>query len=541
MTLCRLGRRLGILAASTLSVAAVFSSQNAHGYAIEMHYQLALRALDKDKGGLQETAAPLNLVAAAAVRSAIDGWARSGPEAEAWKKRYPTPNDFDDWAMKQMLLLEPTAKVYGIDRLDPRATPTSKLYDLVAMGSRHPDEDWRNRERVAYDTRREPRKGPGGGPLPADPAVLNMGKLGALSSQAHAHYGLAQVELSPEAEVLKTEPRRFARRVGFERAPVLTLAAEMAQEHLDMSLLAGLSDAPSGRELAWLYTGQGFHYLQDIGNQIHTVQVGLYDFFVDGFTERLKLGLLTGGGYFGEMRSLGSIGIDILTNHHTLSEMWTEKRFREAVAGGGTPESQVLYRAPSEDDPEFAALLDKELAKLGPNPEKAEFGQVITRTLIEASSHEGDDVYRVTRKLADPKLRTRSGKFDDEKDDPDLFMRPKTAELEASYTEFYALQARAFRRVGTAERRWVALEQKALEGANTPEARSALRTAVAERLVKRQLRMLGEAEARLADYERDPPSSAVKPERAPELLAADLGIAAAVLGIAYLIFRRRKK
>ena len=64
----------------------------------------------------------------------------------------------------------------------------------------------------------------------------------------------------------------------------------MAQIHLDLSLVAALTDMPSSKELSWQYAGQGFHYLEDIGNQIHTVQVGLFDFFFDAAMERLKNG-----------------------------------------------------------------------------------------------------------------------------------------------------------------------------------------------------------------------------------------------------------
>ena len=45
-----------------------------------------------------------------------------------------------------------------------------------------------------------------------------------------------------DADVLKKEPKRFARAVGWEKGPIITLAADMAQIHLDMSLVCALSD-----------------------------------------------------------------------------------------------------------------------------------------------------------------------------------------------------------------------------------------------------------------------------------------------------------
>lgn len=498
----------------------------AHAYAEDVHYQLALCALEKTP--LNTPASPGNLVATAAVRSAIDGHARRSPALrDAWVKRYPNPNDFDDWALKSFLLFEPSARVFGIDRLDERLANSPRLLDLVSQASRHPDEDWRNRERLAYDAKRVAIKDSKGGPVPADPALLNMGKLGTLSSQAHAHYGLAQVELSPDPEVLKTDPRRFARKAGYEGAPIITLAAEMAQIHLDIALVAALSDAPGALELSWLYAGAGFHYLEDVGNQIHTVQVGLFDFFKDAFIERAKMGLLTGGGYVQPMRSLASIGIDILTNHHVLSEHLTEKRFMSAISGGGSPEGQRLVSASRQDDPLFASQLDAALAPLGSTPERGEFALLMTRALIETSSMEGAEVYRATRSIALPALRTRHSKYDETRDDPDRFLLPRSGSDEASYEQFFSLQERAFRRVGTALRRWVLLQRKATgqEGtALSSEDRAAVRAIALERLITRQLRLLDVQEARLADFLRQPPELQTQPEKAPGLLFADIAI-----------------
>lgn len=538
----RAASRLYSVLALGLGLFALANPQPAQGYAEDVHYQLALRSLEKTP--LAAPAGPANLVAAAAVRSAIDAHARRSPALrEAWAKRYPTPNDFDDWALKSFLLLEPGARIYGIDRLDERLGASARLLDLVAQASRHPDEDWRNRERLAYDPQRTPIKDKKGAAVPADPAILNMGKLGALSSQAHAHYGLAQVEFSPDPEVLKIDPRRFARKAGYERAPIITLAAEMAQIHLDMALVAALSDAPGAVELSWLYAGAGFHYLQDVGNQIHTVQVGLYDFFKDAFIERMKMGLLTGGGYVRPMRSLASIGIDILTNHHVLSEHLTERRFISALSGGGSADGQRLLVAAQQDDPEFAARIDTALAPLGTSPERSEFALLMTRALIEASSFEGADVYRATRAIALPILRSRFGHYDETHDQPDQFLLARDASNEAAYELFFGLQEKAFRRVGTALRRWVALQRKATGqdgSAQSAEDRAAIRAIALERLVARQLHLLGQQETRLADFLRQPPELQTQPEKSPGLLAVDLGlIVLAGLGV-FLVIRRRR-
>ena len=533
-------RSLGGLVAPLLLAGTVLAPTQASGYAIPIHVELARRALGNS--GLSAPAAPLELATAAALRAAIDAYGRSDAATkDAWTRRYPTPGAFDAFSEKRFLLLSPKSEVYGLDRSDPRLASGKTLLEIAALSTGHPDEDWRNRERLAYDDKRQPLQDRYGQAVPADPSLLNMGKLGALSSQAHAHYGLPKIEFSSDPAVLKAEPRRFAVAAGWPSGPIVTLAAEMAQLHLDMALLAALSDGPTARELSYYYAGAGFHYMEDVGNQIHTMQVGLYDFFEDAFIERLKLGLLTGGGYLGKMRSLASIGIDIVTNHHVLSEELTGKHFKAALEGGGGDPAKQLLTAPLSDDPEFGKRLDEALAKLGPSPERGEFALAITNALIDVSSYEGDKVYRATMAIADPALRTRHKTFNEEKDDPDAFLKPQSPQRDQDFVGFFALQERAFRRVGTALRRWVALQEKAIAEAGTPEAKEALRKAVLGRLIKRQLGLLDEADARLQKYLADPPRNVTAPEHDPALLVVDLGLVALAIGVPSMILGRRRR
>lgn len=526
------------LASLALGLALCASAPRAaRAYHEDIHTFIARTALKK--AGLDGKPGPIAPGAPAALRAALDAHARASPELKAeWARRFPTPAAFDAWAEKELLLLEPSAKVFGIDRF---AAPPATLLELLTQGSREPDDDWRNRERKGYDDKRQPLVDAQGKPVPADPALLNMGRLGALSSQAHAHYGLAQVQFSEDPEVLKQEPRRFAVAAGYPKGPIMTLAAEMAQTHLDLSLLAALVPEGGGAELAWYHAGQGMHYTEDVSNQIHTVQVGLYDFFVDAFMARLQMGLLSGGGYLGPMRSLASIGIDILTNHHTLSEGLTRKRVVEALAGKGTPEAQKLVAAPGEDDFQLSKHLDQGL-NLGPAPERGEFALAITRALIDASSREGADVYRTTRAIAIPRMRKEGQHFEDN-DDPDAFVVPPSPENQRAYADYFALQERAFRRAGTALRFWVALENKALLDIKTEEQRAALRTVVMDRLLKRQLAALTQAEARRADYLKDPPKESSAPERMPAILAVEIAVPAlaALLIFGLVRWRRRKE
>jgi hypothetical protein len=166
---------------------------------------------------------------------------------------------------------------------------------------------------------------------------------------------------------------------------------------------------------------------------------------------------------------------------------------------------------------------------------------VITRALIEASSHEGDAIYRTTRAIADPALRTRNGHYDETRDDPERSLVPRGSANEADYKEFFSLQERAFRRVGTAMRRWVALEQKALS-VDKPDDRAFVRQVALERLIGRQLKALDVQEARLADYLQHPLEDHNEPERSPAILALDIFLLVLLdVPILYYVWRRRRR
>ncbi len=507
----------------------------AWAYGEKVHHAITRTSLAA--AGL-DGAAALDPASPAAIRALIDARARNHPDAairEEWLRRWPTPESFDAWAMKEWLQLSPAATINGIDRND---TPGATALDVAAMAARQPDDDLRNWDRLAYDSARQPLKDKDGNPVPADPIIINMGRLGALSSQAHAHYGLAQVEFSEDSEVLKTDPKRFAVPANWPDGPIITLAAEMNQIHLDLALIAALSDLPDAQTLQWQYAGNSFHYLEDVGNQIHTVQVGLYDFFVDAFKSRLWLSFKTGGGYCGELRSLASIGIDILTNHHTISEMLTQERLMESVEGKGGPVGDRLTAAMKTDDPEFSATLDKALSALGGAPEAGEFGVAITRALIATSAEEGDDVYRATRAIALPAWRKEGVIYDYAKEDPDNAVAAPTDKNAADYEAFWGLQEKAFRRVGTALRREVAL-QRAFAAAAAPEERAARLNSVMDRLIKRQLQMLTEGGQRREQYLKTHTAVSKPPERMPAMLAGQIGVPG--LGLAGLYWWTRKK
>jgi hypothetical protein len=480
-------------------------------YGEKVHARLTTEALAPAVGTVEVTPATAEQVSA--LLAGIDTFARENAVlSPAWAERYPLPGrPFDAWELKQLLMLSPDATVYGIDQFDAESSRIA----LLSVSSRRPDDDFRNRDRFAHGPDRAPIAN-----SPDDPAILNMGTLGALSSQAHAHYGLDQLEFSDDSKVLQEDPPRFAVPFGWPDGPVLTFAAEMCQAHLDLGLLAALDGNDA---LATAYTGQAFHYLEDVGNPIHTVQVGLYDFFKDAFFQRLGISVLTGGGHFGELPTLGSLGVGILSNHHTISEQLTEKKM---LAG-----DQRLLNAMTTDDTAFLTNL--------PTDSTTEFGFAAVRTLIHTSAPDGAPMYAATRAIVHPRFRKWKVSFDDKNDDPETALKPGATEAEMQ--TFWALQERSLGRAGTALRRVWALQEEFITNArSSPEALLAARELVATRFLQRSLRLRGEADARRATYEASPPASASAPEKQTGVLIGEVVAAGAVMGgVGWAIRRKR--
>lgn len=514
--------------------ASILLPASAFAYDEEVHTFLVRVSLTDP--ALQAQLPPIPADAPEKLRQAIDRFARTSESSVQWNTRYPEPENFDAWAMKELLLMAPEANVFGIDRLPERS---GSIRDLIELGARQPDDDYRNRDRYAYDRERKKLLDADGKPIPADPALLNMGKLGALSSQAHAHYGLPQLEFSADSDVLKSEPRRFAVATGYPKGPILTLAAEMAQLHLDLALLAILSEEPNPA-LAWLYIGHAFHYLQDVTNQIHTVQVGIFDFFVDATIAQLSMSLRTGGGYLGELRTMPSIGIDILTNHHVISETLIKKRVVDTLAGKESWEGKQLIEAPKTDDEALKKAFATALAPYTDKQDRAPFGELLVRSTIDASSQEAAGVYASTRMIALSKYRKEGVLFDDKVEDPDSAILPENERDPEAYGRLFELQVKGFRRAGTAMRVWLEMFSRTA-AIQDPALRATLWNEVADRMIRRQISQTLAVEARREDYRQNPPPAATGPVRAPVILAGEIVV---LVGVALLVrwwLKRRKR
>jgi hypothetical protein len=448
----------------------------------------------------------------AAVRALRERIRRAGAEARdpevkrRFLARWPTAAAFDSWAFKRLFALNPDRHVAGFD--DDVALPAGdEGAAIYALASRLPDDDERNRERFGHDAARVVLHDQWGQPMPDDPATLEMGSLTGLSSQAHAHYGLPPLPFSDDPSVLQNEPRRFA-----IPPTVHTFGADFAESYSALAIVA--ARLPGGERLALTHAGAAAHHLEDVANQIHTVQVGIYEFFVDAKIESIKEELRSVGGWLRPRPSFVSIGIDIISNHHVLAEGLYAKH----LLAPSDPVAAETAAAPVDD--KLAAAFAAIPAGCTPN-----FGYTLATTLIDRSSYEGPDVYRAIRTLAERRW-SRAGQHFGEQDDPDAALRPGV-----DRAPFYRLEAAGARRaVQTLDAWWAHFA-----GCSTLDAEAEAR--VAETLVRQRLDSLDAAETRAAAWTPPPPSQRTRNNYVP----LGYAIALAVVGLLVYLIRRRKR
>ena len=421
---------------------------------------------------------------------------------ERFLKRYPTNKDFDEAAFKRFFFLNPTKKVAGFDSTP---LPTGTPVEVYTLASRLPDDDWRNRDRLRSGADGTRSVDAYGQPIPDDPAILDMGKVLGTSSQAHAHYQLPQLQFSDSPDVLKSEPRRFA-----TPPDVHTFGSDFAESYAALALLA--AQLPHGSRLSMVHAGAAAHHIEDVANQIHTVQVGIYDFFFDAKLASILEELRSVGGLRRPREDFISIGVQIIANHHLL----VEALFRKHLLAAGDPVAATA--ATRQTDAPFVTELVR-----GPKGCGEPFTQALMTSLVEVSSHEGPAVYTSIRTVAQPRLSRAGGRFE-ESDDPDLFLRPN-----ADLTEFYALELRGTGRAEIALGAW-------WDRYNACQKLSAsVERTVAEQLVRRRLDALDALDVRATAYRAKPPHVLGTNWWVPG------GYAGAVVFFALLMTRRRRK
>ena len=377
--------------------------------------------------------------------------------------RWPRLEVFSAWAFKTLFALNPEKKIAGFDEDAPLPAGDAGR-DVFAAASRLPDDDFRNRERFRHDDRRERMHDSWGRPLPDDPATLEMGSLTGLSSQAHAHYGLPHLAFSDEPSVLKSDPRRFA-----IPPTVHTFGADFADSYTALALLS--ARLPGGERLALTHAGAAAHHIEDVGNQIHTVQVGIYEFFVDAKIESIKEDLKTAGGLFRKRPGFISIGIDIIANHHVLAEALYAKHLLDPKDPVGARTLAPIAEAPAK-----------------PTACTTDFGRTITEKLIDESSFEGPKVYAAIRAVADRRFSHAGQHFGDD-DDPDAALKPNV-----DLGPFFDLEVTGARRALVAVGDWWAHFTACAKLDDATE------RALAEKLVRARLDALDAAEGRARIY-----------------------------------------
>jgi len=478
------------------AVALLFLASTARAYDQKVHVLLSTRAYRGPKSVAPDVAGAVDALRERIWKAGFD--ARDAALQKRFRARFAKP--FDAWSFKLFLGLNPDKKVAGIDESALRTGPDGAA--IYALASRLPDDDWRNRDRFLHDEARQVVKGPYGQPLPDDPATLEMGGLTGLSSQAHAHYQLPKLQFSDDPDVLKKEPRRFA-----IPPTVHTFGADYAELYTQLGALAG------DERLALTLAGAAAHHVEDVANQIHAVQVGIYDFFVDAKLQSIAEELKSVGGILRSRPSFVSIGIDIIANHHTLAEALYQKHLLQP----GDPVAAQTNAAP--EDPAFAA----DLAALASGC-TAGFARAIVYALADRSSVEGPQVYAEIRSAAEKKY-SQVGVHFDESSDPDASLRAN-----ADLTKFWELEARGARRSDQALAAWWP-RFDACRAAG-PDVKDTL----AEALVRDRLDALDARDARVRDYKPKPPEK--------EAVNPWVGIGYTVvlaIGIALVVRRRRRR
>jgi len=451
-------------ALASLTLLAALAAPRAQAYNEAVHAYLTQRAFAGRAEWLGERVTAPGAAGLTAYRARFWQLASRCDDAAlraAFLARFPSVESLDAWSFKELLMLDPAATVHGIDDAPGGARPLRA--EILAPASRWPDDDGRNQNRFQRDAQRQIVRGADGLPLPYDPATLALGPVSGLSSQGHAHYGLLPGPLSDDPEVLKSDPRRFA-----VPPDARSWGAQFAQLYTDLAIVAhGGEGQPPDPWLEAAFAGGAFHHLQDISNQIHTIQVGIFEFFEAAFLQSEARDLETLGGLLGPRRSLVQLGVHIISNQHLLLEDLFAKRVLEQAAGRpaapALPAAKALSAALDgleRDDDAFAQRARAAMARGG----AAGPIESLARELIEESSREGPACYRLIWNLSVPEMHDGAGfSFDGAKgDDPDAFVFTSGAAAQEQLAALYALESKGLRRATTAQRLWLEEYQRAL-------------------------------------------------------------------------------
>jgi hypothetical protein len=475
-----------------LAAAFLAAPSVALGYGVWLHYIVPAAALKDFKAGIPVPAIRTEVIAGAtdADLARFRTWFYSRAAGlkdtvvrRAFLKRYPNAAAFDEKAFKVFLMMNPEAKVLGVDSfaavyrartpadaaMDPTApyTPGKSLTRQVAlqMGSVYPDIDRRNQDRLYRTPTGRIELTTRGDTVPMDPMTLNWGNLTGLSSQAHAHIGLNHEKHNNNPATLALTPWNFVADFGFPTDSVESYGEVNAQLYTDLSYLAMLSGGSGSEMISTLFGGNAMHYIADAGNQIHTLQAGIKDFYSDATWQYWLSRLKTVFGLFGSTPSRNSIGLDILTNYHTLSETLFQSELQSAWRLDSLgrkdsipPAMAGALQALRTGDPGFKRVLDAVRVSNARKYFSPEYGRLIAGTVIDSSFQEGAELYRLTRTFGVTHLRKVGVRVDFDTIPASRiweFIRDRNIpEVKAALDTFNIVEGRGLGRVNVALNGW---------------------------------------------------------------------------------------
>jgi hypothetical protein len=504
----------------------------AMGYGVYIHYILPVETLKNFKAAI-----PVPNVNTTMLRGATDAdlarfqswfYTRAADMSDTGVRRvfltrYPTAASFDARAFKTFMMMDPEAKVMGVDSfaavyaerlpsdsaIDPTARYTSgervSLSAALEMGSVYPDLDRRNQDRLDRNPDGSVVLTASGDTVPFDPMALNWGHLTGPTSQTWAHVGLNHEKHSGDPAVLALTPWNFVSDRGFPTDSVESYAEANAQMYTDLSYLAMLYGGPGSDMISYLFGGNAMHYIADVGNQVQTLQAGVKDIYSDATMQYYLNHALTLFGLLGRTYTRNAIGIDIRTNLRTLSTNLFAAELQNALrldsAGKADSLSSAMKGALVDlrgGNDMFRRVLEAVLFPAQRKIWHPEYGGLIAGSVIDAGFEEGARIYRLTRALAISRLRKAGVRVDFDTIPASqvwTYVRDRSSpQIQAALDTFNILQGNGLARVNVALNAWW---QYYLVTKQTSAARkSAAIDDLITRLVVARLNYLAHAQAR---------------------------------------------
>jgi hypothetical protein len=304
-------------------------------------------------------------------------------------------------------------------------------------------------------------------------------------------------------------PWTFVVAIGFPTDSVESYAEANAQLYTDLSYLAMLGGGSGADMLSDLYAGNAMHYITDVGNPIHTLQAGIERFYTDATMQYWMNRFTTLFGLFGTTPSRNSIGLDILTNHHTLSEKLFQVELQQAwrLDSLGKRDSisasmRGVLDALRNGDPMFKRVLDGAVISNAAKYWYPPYGSLIASTVIDSSYQDGATIYRLIREIAVPRLHKLGVaiNFDTIPDAKawDYVQDRSDPQIRAAIDTFNIYQGKGLARVHDALTSW--WDRYIITGRTLPKDRSALIDGLLKRVLRSQLNYLNAADARRQEY-----------------------------------------